>query len=156
MRRLSVLSLLVVLAVVVSAASRPVPQELSAEDVAAIRAVIDGVGKAFIAGDIEAILDQRTDQTVEVFPNEIANVGKVNVRKRFQEFMPNYDYTMWDFGITSVAGYGRIATACGHGTSEYHYGGAEELTKSESESAMILKKQDDGTWKIAVNHWVFY
>ena len=155
MRRLTAFCILAI-PVVVIAASRPVPQELTDTDVAAIRAVIDDHGKAMIAGDIEAVMANFDEQAVEIFGNEVSNIGKPNIRKRFQGFMPNYDYTGFEINTIDIIGYGSFATAVTSGSQSYHFRGAEELITVEVISARILKKQEDGSWKILVNHFINY
>ncbi len=154
MRRLAVLSLLAALVVVASAASRQVPQELSAEDVAAIRTLlVEDYRNAVVAGDVEAAMATYTEQAVEIPSNETAIVGKANIRNRWQEMMPDYDYKTWDISNLNISGIGETAVACSRCTFTSHYMGAEELRTWEGTFAWMLKKKN-GSWKMAVFHWV--
>ena len=152
MRRLTVLSLLAVLVVVITA-SRPVPQELSAEDVAAIRTLlVEDYGNAILAENVDAIISTYTEQAMEIQSNEVSIIGKANIRSRYQGFLPNYDYTTWNISDLAISVSGETAVACSRCTFTYHYGGAEELVTWEGTFAWMLNNKN-GSWKIAVYHW---
>ena len=130
------------------------PQEkLSDEDVAAIREVFDKLSKAVVAEDIDATLAFYTDQTIEVYPNGIANVGKANMTQRWKGFMPNYDYKEASHKDLQIVGLGDTAICCTLFKRTYHYRDAEEPTTREGRQFFIFKKID-GSWKIAVAHWI--
>lgn len=63
-------------------------EKLSDADNAAIQEMLDNWDKAWIAKDLGAILALYTDQTIEIYPNGITNVGKANMTKRFKGFLP--------------------------------------------------------------------
>ena len=155
MRRLTVLSLLVGLAVVISAASRPAPQELSAEDVTAIRAVLsEDYCNALLTQDREALMACYTEQAVEMVQGGNSFVGKPNLRYRWRE-MPNYDFPKAIINPTDIAGYGVIACAVCRFDFAWHYSGATELTTRVGTWVFTLRKQEDSSWKIALSHWVY-
>ena len=152
MRRLTALCILVI-PVVVIAASRPAPQELSAEDVAAIQKLLtEDWERLLVADDMEGLLAQFTDQAIEIFRNETSNVGISNIRRRWQVFR-NYDYTEYQAEVIDITGYKDTAAAFIKPTFTAITQEGAEPTTVEDVWLFILKKKE-GAWKIAVVHWV--
>jgi ketosteroid isomerase-like protein len=131
------------------------PQEkLSDEDVAAIRGVLDELSKAVIAKDLAVTLALYTDQTIELYPNQVANVGKANMKRRWEGFFPNYDYKEVKNIAMEIVGSGDTAVSSGRFKRVFRYGDNEELTTTEGRQFFLFKKIE-GTWKIALAHWIF-
>lgn len=128
---------------------------LTENDVAAIQAMYADWERAVVSEDIDGAIAIYADQAVEIFGNQVSNVGKANIRVYWQQFMPNYDYTAQNVGLSEIEGFGNVAIACGKGTSSYHYQEATELTTRQNTWAAILRKQDDGSWKTLVWHWLW-
>lgn len=103
---------------------------------------------------MEAAMALHTDQTVEIYPNGLANIGKANRSRRWKGFFPNYDYTEVSHGDYKIIGIGDTAMCCAPFKRTFLYRGAEKATVREGRNFFVLKKIN-GTWKIALNHWVF-
>jgi ketosteroid isomerase-like protein len=131
------------------------PQEkLSEEDITAIRGVIDELSKATMSKDLAAVLALYTDQTIELYPNEVANVGKANMKRRWEGFWPNYDYKKVNDIAIDIIGSGDTAVSYGRFNRTFRYRDNEELTTREGRQFFLFKKID-GSWKIALAHWIF-
>ena len=151
MRRLAVLSLLVVLAVVVSAASRQVPQELSEDDMIRIHMLIDNWEGLLLANDLDGQLNLYTDTAVELFNNGGVNLSKANIRIRWQVYS-NYEYSAVDFELLEIAGYGDTASVWTKETITYKTGPDSEPT-TDTGVWLYLMKKVDGAWRVAVVSW---
>ncbi len=152
MRRLTILSLLVI-PVVVIAAGRPAPQEFTDADYAAIQKLLtEDWERLLVADDLEGLLARYTDQAIELFSSEITNVGISNIRRRWQA-LSNYDYTEYQAEVIDITGYKDTATAFIKPTyTMITQEGAEPITIEDVWLFILIKKE--GTWKIAVVHWV--
>jgi uncharacterized protein (TIGR02246 family) len=129
-------------------------EKLSDADIAAVKKLVENWEKAWLAKDWDALLALYSDQTIEIFPNGIANVGKSNLTRRFQGFWPNYTYEELKHSDISIAGFGDTASFCSRFSQTFRYKDDEKATTRQGNQFFIFKKID-GSWKIAAAHWNF-
>ncbi len=105
-------------------------------------------------GDFERWMDLWVDDGIHLPPDAPLNMGKAQIRAENQ---PGYDATDWEMTIypDEVRVLGDHAYS--HGTYEFAFSLKEggETTKGSGKFLTILKKQLDGSWKIAVDCFNF-
>ena len=129
------------------------PSSLSAADEAAIRAVDDAWGKAATAGDGNAIAALYTDDAV-LYPPMEAVVNGAAAKKYWTDFTAGYSSEA-QLTTSSVEGRGDLAYATGtyRMTVTPKKPGAKAMPPEEGKYVEVMKKQADGSWKIAHDIW---
>jgi uncharacterized protein (TIGR02246 family) len=124
---------------------------LSAEDVAAIKAIGPAMDKAALAGDFDAAFALFTDDVIVMGPNSPAFQG----RSTWLEIVNSLGMTVTEHMLefVEVDGFGDIAYARGIWKETYNIEGVEEPHKDEGKALGILRKQSDGSWLIAAWCW---
>ena len=132
-------------------AEEPGVKPLSAEDVAAIKAIGPAMDKAALAGDFDAALALFTDDVLVMGPNSPTFQG----RSTWLEIVNSLGMTVTEHMLefVEVDGFGEIAYARGIWKETYNIEGVEEPHKDEGKALGILRKQSDGSWLIAVWCW---
>jgi uncharacterized protein (TIGR02246 family) len=135
------------------ATSEAAPAKLSAEDEAAIRELGAKWDRAFAAGDGKAIGALYTDDAVLLPANEPMVKGEA-ARKYWADATNDVSGRI-ELNTTSVEGSGNVAYTVGtyRSTLTPKKAGAKPLPVEEGKWVNGLKKQDDGSWKIAVDAW---
>jgi uncharacterized protein (TIGR02246 family) len=108
--------------------------------------------EAFNRGDIEAVLDFYEDEAVIVAePNRLVT-GKAEIRATYEWIFANINGTAKQMK-THVIETGDIALF----TSKWSFKGtllSGESASKESYASVVLRRQDDGRWRIVVdNSW---
>ena len=132
-------------------AEEPGVKPLSAEDVAAIKAIGPAMDKAVLAGDLEAALALFTEDVLVMGPNSPTFQG----RSTWLEIVNSLGMTVTEHMLefVEVDGFGDIAYARGIWKEAYNIEGVEELHKDEGKALGVLRKQSDGSWLIAIWCW---
>ena len=146
MRRFAVISLLAVLAVAV-AASRPVPQELPTEDVAAIKVLFDAWETALENEDIDGCLSSFAENGVHIRPGRVT-VSKDTLAVFMKGILGDRDEKDTDFGIVEIDGQGTLAFAWGKATEIVRYPDADEDLVMKFPWVCVLRKMEDGKWQV--------
>lgn len=127
---------------------------ISAEDVAAIKAIGPALDKARLAGDVDGVAALLTDDIVLMGPNGPSSQGRsaliesiksaesvgVTVKEHITEFI-------------EVDGYGDMAYIRGKWFAAFGIEGFEEPFKNEVKVVGILRKQPDDSWLISRFCW---
>lgn len=116
--------------------------ELSAEDVAGIKATLETWVQAGIAGDWSTFLDYFTEDAVWIFPDFPVVEGIAAIR--------NIDWVRaveWELNPVHIEG--RVDLAFTRGTFSLLLD-VENAEKFHGNIVMILRKQLDGSWLIAL------
>ncbi len=121
---------------------------LSAEDVAAIKAMGPALDEAALAGDWDALAAVFTEDAWLMGPNAPINQG----RSSLLEMIKSLGLTVAEHKIefVEVDGYGDIAYARGTYAEKFSVQGVEEPIADEGKILAILKKQSDGSWLFTI------
>jgi len=129
------------------------PAGLSAEDEAAIRAGDAEWARAATAGDGNAIAALYTSDATLLPPGEPAFQGEA-AKKYWVDFINAFSAPT-ELTPTAVEGRGDLAIVAGNYriTLTPKTAGAKPLPVEEGKYLEVLKKQADGSWKIAYDIW---
>ena len=109
-------------------------------------------GESLTEMHFDAFAKQYSPQAIEIFSNQIANVGLPNLRVRWQ----NHAGARMESNALrpiGVEGLGRRAVAWGIGVQGWYPKNSDELQKFQFPWAMILTKEQDNVWRILAIHW---
>ena len=121
-------------------------------DVQAILDFEQSVFDAQIMGDFEAWVDSFTDDAIVMAPGEPALISKVAIRQWHEPYFGQYDlHEETDEREVEVAGDWAYIRAHWTWTLVPKAGG--EAMESTGNSIWILRRQPDGSWKIARAIW---
>ena len=136
-----------------AASEAAAPAELSAEDEAAVRAVDESWAKAATAGDANAVNALYTADAT-VLPPGAAGVQGDAAKEFFNGFF-NSMAVQVELSTKAVGGRGDLAYATGtyRMTLTLKKPGSKPLPTDEGKYLEVLKKQPDGSWKIAYDIW---
>lgn len=129
----------------------PAPSD---EDIQQIKSVIHTVNDGHEKNDIDAILENYSDQAIEISSNQMVDVSKANIRKRMEGTFMNRSFTGTDVSIESVMGTGPIAVVLGNSESTFKLASTGETNNSKGYFASMIRKQADGKWRFLVHHWI--
>ena len=126
---------------------------LSDQDKTSIRAVDEAWGKAAQAGNGDAIAALYAPDAVLLPPNEPMVKGD-GAKKYWVDFANGYSGPT-ELNTMTVEGSGDLATATGtyKMTMTPKKAGAKPLPTEEGKYIEVLKRQDDGSWRIAYDIW---
>ena len=125
---------------------------LSAEDVAAIKAIGPALDKANLAGDFDAVVEMMSEDILLMNPNEQIIQGRAKTLEWFNAFKPA-TFTEHRHELLEVDGYGDIAYARGAYKNAFIFEGVDEPIRGEGKTLLILRKQTDGSWLISRFCW---
>jgi ketosteroid isomerase-like protein len=128
----------------------PPPSEV---EVQKIRDIISASSAGFLKGDIDAILKNYSDQSMEFFPSQMVNAGIGNIRVRLGQAFNSGSFTKFERTIESVQGTGGIAVAWGKTETAFKSSYNGNVSESKRDDIFLLRKQQDGEWKILAQHW---
>jgi uncharacterized protein (TIGR02246 family) len=126
-------------------------QQARAADEAAIRAAVAAWSQASAAKDLDKAMSYYTDDVVQMSPKSPVVKGKENVRKNWGAMLaePGPGLTFQSTAI-EVARSGEIAYEAG--TYDYLTTDKQGKTTDEKGKYLIIwKKQNDGSWKAAID-----
>lgn len=131
---------------------------LTADDRNNINKLFAAWDKSLIPGEalgethFDAFAKQYSSQAIEIFSNQISNVGLPNLRARWENFA---GAKMESNALRPIGfeGVGRRAVAWGIGLQAWYPKDSNELQKFEFPWAMILTKEKDDVWRILAIHW---
>jgi uncharacterized protein (TIGR02246 family) len=131
----------------VACQQRPAP--LTDAEVAEIRRVEQQFVRAELAGNIDSVLALRTPDIVWLAPNAPFLAGKPAIRG----FLEKSGIRLTSFEVTPLwtEGRGDLAYNRGKYASAAVAGG--DTTKETGKYLQIWRRQDDGSWRIAVDIW---
>jgi tetratricopeptide (TPR) repeat protein len=124
----------------------------SDKDKQEIKDLINASSAAYVKGDVDEILKPFSDQSIELFPDQRINAGVANIRARLG-FLKNVSFSKFNYRMDSIQGAGNIALAWGQTESASKSGSDENMDERKSDDIFLLRKQDDGQWKILAHHW---
>ncbi|MEX2235892.1 MAG: hypothetical protein WD824_27290 [Cyclobacteriaceae bacterium] len=131
---------------------------LSADDKASISQVLNIWETSVKAGEpvaekhFKPLSSVYSSQAIEIFPNQISNIGLSNIQARWENFL-GAKFETNSLGTLGIEGLGRRAVAWGIGSQSFYAKDSEELIKSQFPWAIILTKEKDDAWKILAFHW---
>jgi uncharacterized protein (TIGR02246 family) len=120
--------------------------QFTADDEAAVRTVVDEVGRAWVANDYASVVALFTPDMVETLP--VASVGREAALERFKGYGLNF--TAGKYDVKRLEGSGSLAYAWvefnGRYTTDSGVGGMES-----GNNLWVFKKGLDGKWEIAAS-----
>jgi ketosteroid isomerase-like protein len=140
--------------VLASTACQPPVQEagpLSDEDVAAINDLAQRWAQLEKAGDWAGVAALHTDDAVWMPPNENIVEGPAAMRAWAEEGEVNV--LELSSSIAEIDGRGDLAYLRASYTWTFEAAGLEEPITDVGKWVAVLRKQPDGSWKVAVNIW---
>lgn len=133
-------------------------QPITAEDRKNIYEVFSAWDKSLPPGELlaeaqfTAFAKQYSTQGIEIFSNQISNVGLPNLRARWQHYA-GARMESNELRPLGLEGLGRRAIAWGIGVQAWYPKDSNELQKFDFPWAMILTKEQDDVWRILAIHW---
>ena len=129
------------------------PAALTAEDEAAVRAMDAEWARAATAGDGNAIAALYTADAVIMPPNDATRRG--DAAKQYWIDFANQFTTQAELATEVVEGRGDLAFTSGtwRMTSTPKTAGAKPMPAQEGKYLGVMKKQPDGSWKLAYDIW---
>ncbi len=109
-------------------------------------------GEELSAKHFDAFSALYSGQAIEIFPDQLSNIGLPNLRSRWDQFTGTKMETN-SLGVLGVEGLGRRAIAWGIGNQNFYLKDSKELQKLQFPWAMILTKEKDDAWRILAFHW---
>lgn len=140
------------LALFVLLACQPPPGEpapLAEEDSAAIREAVESIRQAVLDGDWATYAAQFAEDGVLLPPNGPAVEG----RQAIEEWGSRYSVSAFTINQLNLEGRGDLAYRRGTFSITLSPPGMEEAVSDEGKFIEIWKRQEDGTWKAAVDIW---
>jgi uncharacterized protein (TIGR02246 family) len=136
-----------------SAGSEAAAAELSDQDKASIRAVDTEWARAAQAGEGAAIAALYTPDAILLPPGEPMVKGEA-AKKYWVDFANGFSGPT-ELNTMAVEGSGGVATAIGTYKMSLtpKKAGAKPLPTEEGKYMEVLKRQDDGSWKLAYDIW---
>ena len=123
---------------------------LSDADVAAIKALAVEFDETALVLDRNKLVAFFTDDGL-LMPQNMPNIQG---HAALMEILESYDeVTEHIINFEEIEGYGDIAYVRGSWAEEFKLKGIEEPIKDKGKLLGILRKQDDGSWRIAVWMW---
>ena len=148
MRRLALAGV----SLVILTACGPGVAPLTDEDIAALDALRSAYTEAVLAGDADAQAAQFTEDALWLGADAPAIQGRAAIRAAHE---PDPSVTVQEFTITSleIDGYGDLAFDHGTWSQTYVAEGMAEPVTVVGKYVTIVRKQDDGSWRWAVDIW---
>jgi ketosteroid isomerase-like protein len=126
----------------------------SDKDKQEIKNIINASSTAYLKGDVDAILTNYSDQSIELYPNQMINAGTGNIRNRLKEQFKYGSFIKMDRTVESIEGTGPIALALGKTKSAFKSSSDGKTYEDYDDDIFLFRKQEDGQWKILVHHWL--
>ena len=120
-------------------------------DIAAIKELYNQYCQAVTAGDLDHFISLWEDDAIRMDHNNYAVIGKENIRAHFKVRFDPFDNKMALYGETEVQVSGDLAFARGNVTLSITPKGKDTTTNFDVKFLDILKRQEDGSWKIYID-----
>lgn len=119
-----------------------------------IRSALSASSSGYLKGDIDAILRSYSDQSIELYPNQMTNAGTGNIRNRLAGALKYGSFTKMDRTVKSIEGVGPIALVLAKTESVYKSNSDGKSYEDSQSDIFLFRKQQDGQWKILTHHWI--
>ena len=110
------------------------------------------LGEELSAKHFDAFSALYSGQAIEIFQDQLSNIGLPNLRSRWDQF-EGAKMEMNSLGAIGVEGLGRRAIAWGIGNQNFYLKDSKDLQKFQFPWAMILTKEKEDVWRILAIHW---
>ena len=138
------------LIVSIAIACQPHGGALSDTDVAAITAVAATLDSAALANDWDAAFALFTQDAVSMTQGYPTSEGRAAIRAAVRAAMVGLTVTEHTIELHEIAGSGDVAYARGTYNQTHVVDGADQTIEVKGRLLTILRKQVDGSWRIAV------
>lgn len=123
-----------------------------AADVSAIESLLNQVENAWNEGDLDAFMATIADNAVYMPPDEPVLIGKEAIRNW-------YDFDNFSFDVTinsdEIEVHGDWAFQRSHWNGSWVQKDSGEITRMESKTINIFRRQPEGSWKNSYAIWNF-
>ena len=120
-------------------------------DIAAIKELYNQYCQACNASDLDGFMTLWTDDAIRMDANNFGIVGKENIRAYFKKRMDPFNNKMVLYGETEIQVSGDLAFARGNVTLDITPKKKDTTTHFDVKFLDILKRQEDGSWKIYID-----
>lgn len=103
-------------------------------------------------GNVDGLISQHSEQAVEIFGNQMTNVGAANIKARLTDMITNNQFA-GNVNLTYVDGLAPIAVGYGSFESVVTPRNGSKAAESKGNAVFIFHKLADG-WKILAVHFV--
>lgn len=127
--------------------------DLSDTDKSQIKQMLDASFTGYEKGNLDDVMKPYSDQAIEIWDNQVANVGLANMKARVEDMFTEIAFTKEDYMIESIEGVGKIAVVYGReDTSIKNIKSGKEESR-QGNALFLLRKQSNGNWKILADHF---
>lgn len=126
-------------------------KQLSAEDIAAIKALGPALDNAALDGDWKTLVELFTEDAVLMGPNNPLIKGRSALMELIESL--GISFTEHKVEFVEVDGYGDIAYGRAIWAETVRIKGVAEPIREEGKILAIFRKQPDGSWLMAVEMW---
>lgn len=126
----------------------------SDKDKQEIRNIINATSAAYLKGDVNEVLKYYSDQSLELYSNQMVNAGSGNIRNRLKGQFKSGSFIKMDRTVESIEGTGPIVLALGKTKNSFKSGSDGKIYDNNVYDIFLFRKQEDGQWKILVHHWI--
>jgi uncharacterized protein (TIGR02246 family) len=120
-------------------------------DIAAIKELYNQYCQAVDASDLDDFMTLWTDDAIRMDHNNFAIIGKEKIRAHFKKRFDPFNNKMILYGETEVQVSGDLAFARGNVTLDITPKEKDTTTHFDVKFLDILKRQEDGSWKIYID-----
>ena len=128
--------------------------EPSDDDKQKIKDIVAASTAAHVTGDADEVLKNYAEQSIELYPSQVVNAGRANIRTRLKGLFNGISFTKLETSLDSIQGAGPIALAWGTTKAEFKSKYDGSLNEGTGHDIFLFRKQDDRQWKILAHHWV--
>lgn len=125
--------------------------ELSEEDINAIRELHAKTETAVFLNNWDDVLKYYTDDAIQIAPRERPVIGKKEIANRLYQL--KFDFLERDNVIQEINGNNDIAYYWSTLTQKIQKENSDSVSVSGARMLRILKKQEDGTWLVSHDIW---
>lgn len=127
--------------------------KLSTTDEDIIKNMIVAASDATKKSNVDELLKDYSDQSVEIFDNQMVNVGMPNVRKRVQRMFEGGSFSKLELAINAPQGAGPVAVVYSKSESVWKEFASGKENGIKGHAIFILRKHDGNKWKILADHF---
>ncbi|MBS2100874.1 nuclear transport factor 2 family protein [Carboxylicivirga linearis] len=125
--------------------------EISEQDIQTIKDICIESEESYVDEDFEKLSAVMHNQAIEIYKNNMVNVGKYNIKANLERRYNNGTYSRADIKIDDVIGLGNIAAVIGSANGDFKNNNGKE-TSYDGNAIFLVDKADDD-WKIIVSHY---
>lgn len=127
--------------------------DLSSAEKEQIKTMLTGSFEGYEKSSIDQVLNIYADQSIEIWDNQVSNVGLANIKGRTVNMFEDVTFPQEDYTFASVDGVGAVAVVTGTETNKVKDTKTGKEESREGNAMFLLRKQKDGNWKVLADHF---